>query len=447
MLERIKPFYDAPSDVDQTMLFELENATISQNGKTRDGRLRIIQDWASMITRIEFWFDTKQPPDFSFGEAKLTAKKLRDPIILDIAVIAADAVRGVITKPVDIGTDYPLDRVTFHLPNFSEFVTSDNYEETYKEGDEEVKYHWSQVVLTDGEWQITIQSRPAVTFFARKTLANRPVRFTAIGDIRRCNGQKFKRAKVIPIIESLRIFLSFAEAEWMPPLFIVGSNAVAERSWQRFTAFRPSTPWHIGGWLDEYHGEHLALAYPGFCRLWEKLDWRTPIIQAVTWLIEASKRHENLEGAVALCQIPLEMLAWLVFVEDQSIIDGDEFDKLNAANKLKLLLHHCGIAADIPPRLQALTKIAQASKPARSGPHLIVEIRNGIIHPKTIKRTTFDGWLDTHNVTAQQVMQETVCLFIWYITLVLLRLMDYRGEYANRLIPQAPGTVEKVPWS
>ena len=47
---------------------------------------------------------------------------LRDPITLDIAVIAVDAVRGAITKPVDIGTDYPLDRVTFHLPNFSDFV-------------------------------------------------------------------------------------------------------------------------------------------------------------------------------------------------------------------------------------------------------------------------------------------------------------------------------------
>ncbi len=37
-------------------------------------------------------------------------------------------------------------------------------------------------------------------------------------------------------------------------------------------------------------------------------------------------------------------------------------------------------------------------------------------------------------------------LFTWYITLLLLRFMDYRGDYARHLIPQARGEVEKVPW-
>jgi hypothetical protein len=255
---------------------------------------------------------------------------------------------------------------------------------------------------------------------------------------------------VLPILEILRVFLSFSEAEWIPPLFIVGSNDVDDRTWERFTAFRPSSPWHTGGWLDHHNAENLALAFPGFCRMWAKEAWRAPIIQAVTWLIEASKRHENLEGAVAFCQIPLEMLAWLVFADDAPIVDADDFKPLGAPNKLKLLLHHCGIPLGVLAQLQTLTKVSLAGrqgKPALSGPHVVVEVRNVIIHPHASNRQKIVGWLRNHNATADQLLQETVSLFTWYITLVLLRFMEYRGQYANHLIPLAPGVPESVPWA
>jgi hypothetical protein len=206
-----------------------------------------------------------------------------------------DGVHGVVTEPVDIGTDYPLDRVTFHLPNLSEWQTATRCGEVDK-ATNKIIHSWYQVALMHDGWQITIQSRARLDWPAHPTPINRPVQFTAIGDIRRCDGQQFKRCEVTPVLEALHVFLSFADAEWITPLFIVGSNAKDERSWERFPAYRPSLPWHTSGWLNYHKADSLAAAYPGFCRLWAKGAWQRPIIQAVTWLIEASKHQDRLEG-------------------------------------------------------------------------------------------------------------------------------------------------------
>jgi hypothetical protein len=193
----------------------------------------------------------------------------------------------------------------------------------------------------------------------------------------------------------------------------------------------------------------LQTLIPDFCRLWAKEGWQRPIIQAVTWLIEASKHQESLEGPVAYCQIPLEMLAWLLFVEDSAVVDQVDFKELGAANKIKLLLHHCGIFLEVPPQLQTLTKTAvnPQSKKVSPGPTVVVEIRNTIIHPHAANAKKFADWLNATDATDGQLLQETVSLFIWYLSLILLRFMDYHGEYLNHLRPQGPGIPQKLPWA
>jgi hypothetical protein len=179
-------------------------------------------------------------------------------------------------------------------------------------------------------------------------------------------------------------------------------------------------------------------------------DLASAIVQAITWLIEASNRHEQLEGAVAFCQIPLEMLAWLVFADDTSVIDDGDFGRIGAANKIMLLLHHCGTPLEAPAALQTLTKISlfdRKGQPPLSGAHIAVEVRNTIIHPNTDNRKKFETWVKNHGSTDKQLLQETVSLFTWYLTLILLRFMEYQGDYENHLIPQAPVVFERVPWA
>jgi hypothetical protein len=245
MTDRIKPFYDVRDTEETTRLFAANDATISQRDKQYKGRVEITQYWESMTTRIAFFFDDGQSPEMQFGESSITAPGVRDPITLDIGVIADEAVRGFVTTPVELGTDHKLDRVTFHLPNLSNFDGAKHRVEDNRGGGGTIDAWW-QVVLEDDGWQITIQSRPVMADMLHGRPANRPVRFTALGDIRRADGRQFKRREVIPALDALHLFLSLAEAEWIPPLFIVGSNGRNPKTWERFTAFMPSSPRHYG---------------------------------------------------------------------------------------------------------------------------------------------------------------------------------------------------------
>jgi hypothetical protein len=144
------------------------------------------------------------------------------------------------------------------------------------------------------------------------------------------------------------------------------------------------------------------------------------------------------------------MLAWVVFAGEPSVVDDNNFEKVSAANKVKLLLHHCSIPLSVPPQLQTLTKIASAGRngmPPLSGAHVAVEVRNTVIHPHAKNKKKFETWVKNHGSTDDQLLQKTVSLFTWYTTLILLRFMEYRGEYLNHLIPQGPGVAERVPWA
>jgi hypothetical protein len=64
-------------------------------------------------------------------------------------------------------------------------------------------------------------------------------------------------------------------------------------------------------------------------------------------------------------------------------------------------------------------------------------MRNSLIHPRGRQRLTATP------VRARIELQELV---LWYVELTLLRLIDYRGGYANRLGSKTTGVVEPVPW-
>jgi hypothetical protein len=256
---------------------------------------------------------------------------------------------------------------------------------------------------------------------------------------------------VRPILGALRIFLSFSFAEWSPPLLVVGSNDVAEKSCQFWGNCDVSRSPYLRGWLDEHHGQHLSDAFPGFMARWSHENWQEPLELAVTWLIEASRQSGGTEGAIAFGQIPLEMLAWLVFVDDRTVVDPDEFDKLSAASKLQMLLAHCRIPFEIPRGLSTLAKVAteQQRKSGKlvTGPQLVTKVRNTIIHPNEKNRKILAEWQTAYSVKISEIRWETQQLFKWYITLVLLNLIGYSGKYANRLTPRKPGDIEFVPWT
>jgi hypothetical protein len=385
--------------------------------------------------------------DLSFTEAKVTAPETRFPITFIVNSYRDDFARGSIVSPICVGTEHKIDRVTFHFPNYPDVITPESFYYLLIEHDKRINTSWSRVLLEDDEWSISIEPYAHIHTLLRSIFRPPYTVLSGVGQIRKRDGSEFKPKHVLRLLESLRIFLSFAFADWKTPLFVVGSNSHTLRSVMRFSRYESGPHWFSTGWLDEGHGQHLTEAYPGFCKLWGKKEWQFPVTQAITWLVEAATTRGSIEGAIAFCQIPLEMFAWIAFVGDKPLVSENKFEDLPAADRLHLLLDRCGIPITIPADLTALTAVSKVTKERLTGPQLATRIRNSIVHPKESNRKAITGWVTNAKVSRQEVLQEVLNLFTWYTTLVLLRFMDYRGEYANRLPLFAPHRLEKVPWA
>ncbi|NJK30432.1 MAG: hypothetical protein HC790_06060 [Acaryochloridaceae cyanobacterium CSU_3_4] len=198
----------------------------------------------------------------------------------------------------------------------------------------------------------------------------------------------------------------------------------------------------------------MSEAFPGFLQLWR--EWSDLANIVLNGYLESNADGRFTEHSIVLTQVALEMIAWTLLVEKESVISKDGFDKLPASDKLRLLLSKLGIPIEIPPNCydcqppysqrdasSLLPNLSQVAKSSQynwvDGPHALTELRNGIVHPKKLQKVL---------ATNHEARFEARWLGLWYLELVLLALMNYQGCYANRLIfPRHEGTYDKVPWN
>lgn len=347
---------------------------------------------------------------------------------------------------VQIGSDHKLERITFHLPDYPIVRSISEQREAFEKEGGTVQQIWWQVQLDWNGWSILLQPHQNISSLRLKARIQQEIVLCGIGEIRKSDCTCFKRKEVIPVLELLSVYLSFAFGEWSPPMLTIGSNNFTDRSWYFLTnRHAMPNPW-CKGWLYERHGWNLSKAFSGFARMWEKSNWREPIELAIEWLIESHRLADRSASSIAFSQIPLEMLAWMMFVDDRNVVENDEFDKLSAASKLQLLLTDCGISLEVPSDLTGLKTIAAESSKFNTGPKLVTKVRNTIVHPNKRNRKLLLDWEAKYRVNASQVRIETQKLFRLYTTLVLLRLFEYEGDYANRLTSEA-GIPDTVPWA
>jgi hypothetical protein len=93
---------------------------------------------------------------------------------------------------------------------------------------------------------------------------------------------------------------------------------------------------------------------------------------------------------------------------------------------------------EIPSPLSCRRRTAK--KKRVDGPKTITEIRNKIVHPspnnlRAVEAVGGENMLDAYTIS------------MWYLELLLLFLLNYEGEYSNRLIKEKwLGETEPVPW-
>lgn len=249
--------------------------------------------------------------------------------------------------------------------------------------------------------------------------------------LRRSDGTPFSRQAASDVLEWLGSFFSFGFGHRVAPLLARGylndSRVWEERQLRVIDQFDT--------WLDIRSAESLETAFPGFALLAQSAIWERPLRSAVYWFINANVAAGGVDTAIVLAQAALELLAWTRLVQETKSVSPDGFEKLPAADEIRLVLSACEIPLAIPRELTDLVKLAKAYNWV-DGPAAVTSLRNSIVHPNLEKRFKF-----------AEALVDVWRLSQWYVELVVLRQTGFRGMYSSRLTARWVGQVEPVPWA
>lgn len=346
-------------------------------------------------------------------------------------------------ESAEFGCGDSIANVKFHIPNFRAYLGENIRDETGSRASR------SRAEMESDEWRITIDQLHVHTNENGKKLeetikASGGFGITHVAKLERRGGGTFSSADVADVQSALRWFISFCRGSWTALLLPVGFDANDTRVWEEWREWKVERWRRVPSWFHWYlHGPAFAGVFPGFMQRWTNKIWKEPIELAIHWYIESNMCAGGVEGGIILAQAAFELLAWTLLVDDHQVLSEQAFQpgKLQASDKLRLLLASCRIPLAIPSDLCELTKAAAANN-WTDGPQAIVEIRNALVHANPTKRAKVLGGSNDARVEAWTLSQ-------WYLELVLLWLFHYQGNYFDRCDNNPlPGLrAKKVPWA
>lgn len=296
------------------------------------------------------------------------------------------------------------------------------------------------VDLSHDGWRIRIVAVAESGDRYKKLNATGGYAFTHVGQLTRVDGSAFSVEKAKEILESLRVFLSFARGAACALPIQWGRGEDDEIVWQRFGS--PIVDGWVRAyqsWFDKHHGSILAELFDGFCQVHTRFGQSLDL--ALHWYRHCNTRSSGMEGSIVLGMTSLELLGSLIVVDRNGSMTPTGYDKLRpAAKKLKKLLSALNVQADIPLRYEALSRFAKKNDNCDSC-KVLAKLRNGFVHAKEKNRRMLFG------SDGKAAIFDAWQLSVWYQELALLRLLEYRGSYFNRTTATWVGQIEPVPWS
>ncbi|NER32948.1 MAG: hypothetical protein F6J93_02525 [Oscillatoria sp. SIO1A7] len=321
-------------------------------------------------------------------------------------------IEGNLCEPIVQGLDGNLAYLTFYLPNFRYF--NNPYEEEEEPRDIFDDFIPIRLTIKFDKWRIIIANPEKASDTESRLRSQGGYALNHHCKIERIDRGIFSVGDVRDLLEALSYYLSFARGIWTAPMIMMGFNTEGTKVWEEWSTCKADSWQNVGSWCDFTSCYDLVKAFPGFMRRWEDKNWRALVKESVHWYIEVNKKYGGVNAAIALQQIALERLAWAFLVDDKRAINPGGFEKLPAADKIKLLLTMLNIELEIPDRA---TKLLEKSKEYNwnTGPDAIAEIRNAIVHynPKRRDRSGSD-----------EVRDEACGLGLKYLGMVLLKLFD-----------------------
>lgn len=219
-----------------------------------------------------------------------------------------------------------------------------------------------------------------------------------------------------------------------PAVGLSESGEIVWAHWGAPRSGRSSWRWCPGGIVDSA----LPALAQGLSRVAQDTNLEKIVSRGARYWMAANAWGVVLDVKIPVACSGLELLAWTV-LQQRQWLSADSLNRLNAGANLRLLLQSMGIPVELPSNFSALMARKKAYQSSwDEGPELLFAVRNDLVHPA--KKAAKLDWPSTAELT------EAWQLSMWYLELVIIRLLDYQGEHVSRLRQGGFG-VDPVPWA
>lgn len=232
------------------------------------------------------------------------------------------------------------------------------------------------------------------------------------------------------ISKDLSIFFSFINGRRADISFLTGVYQSTE-IWKHYGYYQTDLYLPVINWTQIHDTIDYQSMFSAFMKLRGNKGDKDFIELAIHWYIESCQFESYVEGAIIFIQTALELIYNWLLIEKRKLIIGEDADRMSASNKIRLILSQLNILPKIPDQLNSLNSI----KGITDGPDIFVNIRNALVHGQEKKRLLLTG-------ISAIAKSEAHNLGLWYLELSLLHVLEYRGNYYNRISRKS----EIVPW-
>lgn len=187
-------------------------------------------------------------------------------------------------------------------------------------------------------------------------------------------------------------------------------------------------PWDARASWSDWKLSEATTTQTAVPRFYEFHGPRREAVEALVHYYTEASGSPNLPTGIILGQACLELLSSLILEED--VIPSDGFKVLRASDQFHTLLRWHDRSPDIPQALlenEVIEEFLEGDNSPRTGPELVAEVRNGLVHLDQEGYGAGTIWADTD---ALALIKH---LILEYVELVLLSELHWDGEYYSRM--------------
>ena len=320
-----------------------------------------------------------------------------------------------------------LQKLLFHLFNFDFQGRPGSIQRT-----ESSTRTIEHIDLDSETWKVRIRSLAFTREHQESIKEKGGYRLTHVGEVSKTDGSPFSGQDASSILETLKLFLCFANGSQCIPTCPSGVDASGNQVWSQWSS---PIEWERVplSWFDRRYPDLLSDLFPHFMDKMAIGNWRDALSDAIWWYVRANQSSRGIDAGIVFAQTAIERLSYEYAVCEMRLVEKQGFESLRASDQYRLLLSSLGIPLDIPSSAKALTAAAQQKgRNWLDAPHALTQIRNDFVHVGKVRTTL-----------SNECYVEAWKLTVWILEMAILALCDFRGKHWNRNNRQT----EVVPWA